>query len=547
MRQLLKTTSLAIALLLPLAAPLAADISARSTITAVTVFSDRAMVSRALEVTLPPGRSTVVVPDLPGGLIPDSLRVQGVGQVVIGSAEVKRVFEAQLVRQEEQRLKRELESLQDEKRGLEDRIAAAKVQLEFISALGKDIPGTINEEIVRGPLNPEAWQAAWQLIGVGAAQALEQIRGAEIERRGVDEKIVQVRRQLAQIQTGSKATSEARINVETAAEAKARLQLSYQVPGASWRPLYDARLNSDNGQVGLAQFGEVRQATGEDWVGVALTLSTARPAQGARMPDLSPWFIDFYEPPIILSEEDRGAQLMEKSLAEPDALAAAAPEEAPAAVLQAEVSAAEFTATYAIPGPANIPSDRTPHKFLIAERDLAARLAVRIVPKIIEQAYLFGEITYEGEDSLLPGPVSLFRDGTFVGTGGIDLSRPGESFKLSFGIDDKVRIDYSLVTGERSQEGLIRKDQRLERRYRIDIANFHSRPIDVTLLDQIPVARDERIKVEFLKDSTKPTEVDVEGRTGVLAWRDSYEPGQERSILFGYAVSFPDGMSVPGF
>jgi uncharacterized protein (TIGR02231 family) len=544
MKPLLQLISAAAALcLLVIGQAGAADVAAEAPITAVTVFSDRAMVTRELEVSLASGRSTVVVGGLPRGLIAESLRVEGTGELTIGSAEVKPVFEVELVREEERRLKGELEGLQDEKRALDDRIAAAKLQLEFISALGRDIPETANEEIVRGALNPEAWRAAWQLVGEGAASALEAIRGAAIERREVEEKIAQVRRALGQIQTGAKATAEARINVETEGAVKGRLKFSYQILGAAWRPLYDARLDSDSGRVRLTQIGEVRQASGEDWSGVALTLSTARPARGARMPDLATWFIDFYEPPIVLSDE----AAMEKSVTILQSPEPAARQERAAEVQQAEIHAAEFSASYAIAGQANIPADRTPHKFVIAEREFEAHLAVRIVPKITRQAYLFGEVTYEGEDSLLPGPVSLFRDGTFVGTGGLALSRPGETFKLSFGVDEKVRIDYSLLTGERSQEGLIHKDQRLERRYRIEVANFHARPIEVTLLDQLPVPRDERIKVEFLSDSTKPTDIDVEGRTGVLAWRDAYAPGQERTILFGYAVSFPEGLEVPGF
>ena len=52
-------------------------------------------------------------------------------------------------------------------------------------------------------------------------------------------------------------------------------------------------------------------------------------------------------------------------------------------------------------------------------------LAIRVVPKIVPAAYLYGEIEYQGEAPLLPGPVAIFRDGMFVGTSAIDLLRPG--------------------------------------------------------------------------------------------------------------------------
>ncbi len=72
-------------------------------------------------------------------------------------------------------------------------------------------------------------------------------------------------------------------------------------------------------------------------------------------------------------------------------------------------------------------------------------------------------------------------------------------------------------------------------------------PIRITVMDRMPVPRDERIKVELLKQSTKPTEKDVEERKGVLAWTEDYEPGEELAVVFGYAVTYPEDESVPGF
>ena len=207
----------------------------------------------------------------------------------------------------------------------------------------------------------------------------------------------------------------------------------------------------------------------------------------------------------------------------------------------------EFAAQYRIAGAAKVPSDNAPHKFVIAEQSIPAALAVRVVPKVAPRAYLYAEFTYPGEAPLLPGPVSLFRDEAFTGIGALALLRPGEAHKFSFGVDDKVAVTYRLVEGERSREGLINKERRQERLYRTELVNHHAEPIEVTVLDQLPVPRDERIKIELLDQSTKPTQTDVEERKGVLAWSETYQPGQERAIVFGYAVTYPENETLPGF
>jgi uncharacterized protein (TIGR02231 family) len=548
-------------LLLPVAGHAATEVPGEGAITAVTVFPGRAEVTRTVEISLPAGESTVVVGDLPASLYPDSVRVVGEADrlLLIGSVETRKEFAEAAVREEERRLIAEIEALRDRRKALDDQVAAARIQLEFLKAIGRDAPRTATQELGQGRLDPEAWRQAIALIGEGAAKALDQVRTAEIDKRALERKIAQTERRLNLVRTGRTASLSARVNVQTERPTSARLVLTYQLPGASWRPLYDARLESETGTTRLVQIGEVRQGTGEDWSNVRLTLSTARPALSGRLPELGPWFVDFAYV-ANYKRLERGAESELRDLNEGmaksapvgqsrDAIAggAGAPATEPALAITAQVVAGEFAAEYAIPGEATVPSDKAPHKFVITEADYEMRLAVRTVPKIAPRAYLYGEVTYEGEAPLLPGPISVFRDGSFIGTSAMGMLRPGQDFKLSFGVDNKVRVSYRLETGKRSREGLINKDRRVERRYIIKVANHHKRPMDITVLDQLPVAQDERIEVQLLRTSTSPDERDVDDRKGVLAWRGTYEPGEERTIKFAYAVTFPDGQAVPGF
>jgi len=546
---------------LPVPARAATDVVGQGPITAVTVFPDRAEVRRSIAVSVPAGASTVLIENLPAGLIPQTLRVRGAADsaIVVGSVESKRHFAEGAVRAEERRLNDELEGLQDQRRALEDRGAAARLQLDFLTALGRNVPQLANRELVEGRMSPEDWRQALEVLGQGAATAYTSIREAEVETRKLDGRIRQVQNELSRVRTGRTATLTARINLESAAPAEARLELSYQIGGASWRPLYDARLATESGDLQLVQYGEVRQGTGEDWSQAALTLSTARPAQTTALPQLEAWFIDFanlarlQEGTLSTSELRNLQDAMQKSVTggaggeAPASQPAEQEEMIPTASSIAQVVAGEFAAEYRIPGESAVPSDNEPHKFVIAERALETKLAIRTAPKIAPQAHLYGEIAFTGEAPWLPGPVAIFRDNAFVGTTGIGILRPGETFKLAFGTDDRVRVSYRLEAGERSREGLINKDRRMERHYLIKVANHHARPMEITVLDQLPVARDERIEVELLRATTKPSEQDFDDRKGVLAWTDSYEANEEREIRFAYAVTYPEGQMLPGF
>lgn len=551
----LSILSISTGLLILCSAPLLAEeFLAASNITAVTVFPDRALVTRTTELTAPKGLSTVVIEGLPAGLIHGSLRVEGSGSgsFAIGSIESQRIFQEDLIREDEERLTRELEGLRDERRGLDDQISSSRIRLKFIEALGQEMGKNINEEIVRGPITPETWEKAWTTIESGASQSLYEVQRLKIEKRKLDRKIRRVKKELNQVRTGKRESVTAKIKIEAETAGTAQLKISYQIFGASWTPLYDARLDVESEKVTLIQLAQVRQKTGEEWLGVPLTLSTSRPLQGATLPELEPWFIDFLHlmaqdeisanrPNLALREE------MEMDASMKQSRVAGSPKAKRAKAREAVIAATEFSAEYQIPGRSNVPSDNAPHKFTIGQDEMEVELAVRTVPKITPKAYLFARASYNGAAPLLPGPVSVFRDGAFIGNTRIKLLRPDEKFKLSFGVDDKVRVKYRLEIGKRSKGGIIRNKRRVEKQYRITVSNFHDRPIEVSVMDQIPVPQDKQIKVELLKDSTEPTDRDPEGKLGIVTWTHTYDPNEERVIHFDYSVSYPKDQSVPGF
>ena len=540
-------------ILVPCGQLFAADLPVTAPIKAVTVFPDRAEVTRVVDVSLPAGATTLVIDNLPASLFPESVRVSGEGgqDVVIGSVETKPFYADAAVSEQERQLQAAIVELQDRRRSAEDRIASLQVQLDFISTIGRDMPATANQEIQRGSMDPAKWQAAWTAMSGGAAEAHAGMRAAEIEMRDIDAKTAKLQQELAQIQTGRSATVVARINLEAGAAQSATLRLSYQLPDATWQPLYDARLDSEAGKMSLAQLGQAQQRTGEDWTGVALTLSTAQPSVGAVLPELDSWFVQVAQPQLAgeLRREDSGFAGA-PATAEPQNMAdmneSDDEKKDKLAKMNAQLVASEFSAEYRIPGTANVPSDAAPHKFAIATHEMAAKLAVRAVPKQGAFAHLYADVTYDGTEPLLPGQVSVFRDGAFVGTESMDTLRPKEKEQFGFGIDDKVRVEYRLENGEQSTTGIFTDNQHVERRYRIEIANHHSKPMEVTVLDALPVSQDERIEVEQLSDSTRPTETDWEAHKGVLAWTYDLKPAEEHVINFGYSLTYPEGTIVAG-
>jgi hypothetical protein len=65
------------------------------------------------------------------------------------------------------------------------------------------------------------------------------------------------------------------------------IELRYIVPGAAWTPAYQVKLSRDGGAAAVHMRAHVAQRSGEDWLGVKMSLSTASPLRFSELPELS--------------------------------------------------------------------------------------------------------------------------------------------------------------------------------------------------------------------------------------------------------------------
>jgi uncharacterized protein (TIGR02231 family) len=480
--------------------------------------------------------------------------------LVFGSVESKVVARQDLVNEQERLLQARLTDLRDQRRLVEGHSRSLQLKQSFIESLSKSAADSVGGKNADGQMRPDQWEQAWSRLQAGSDQTFKELAAEEVALRGIDEQIRKAEADLRAVRTGARNETHLRIAVDAPKDGLMEVAVQYQIAGASWSPVYDARLATEAGKLTLAQFGIVRQRTGEDWSEVALTLSTAQPARGSQMPELQPWWIEPPPPPLppgaagsamplaqpTAAPRLRGMDFAKTAESEPVPAPPAAP--APAQMLQAEVVSSEFAAEYRIPGKGTVPADSSEKRFAIATRDMTVNLSARVVPKVDPKAYLHAEIKVEGDAPTLAGPVALYRDGTYMGGSRLAALKPGDTADLSFGVDDKVTVRYLPQRGQSAEQGFLSKEKRVERRFKTQLANLHGRPLAILVYDQVPVSRAEEIKVSLLdKDTTPGFAKDIKDRPGVLAWSWEAKPGESKSIDLGYAVTYPPDKTPTGF
>jgi len=538
----------------------------------VTVYSDRALVTRRGGIQLEAGEHELRVNNLPQ-FLRDSLRAAGRGtkgirilNVDVSTAFLSRPPEAELVS-----LQDELERLVQKQQLLEARRNALNDRRQWLRALGEQ-SRDFARGLAQGQMKPQDCADFFSFAANQALQDAEAAQGLEVEMKQVQQEIAAKKRELAQKQGNILADRLAAVVTVALAEAgEFELELSYLVLGAAWHPQYDVRVQmsgeQSEGDVELTYVGVVQQSTGERWENVGLSLSTARPSLAAVLPELDPLYLNVYTPPIprpmnVPAVPMRAPRARIASTAagdqQPMAMAnimvsgeAAFDEEQeeqlalmPADVATAAVEQTGTALIFRVGRSVDIPSDGSPHKTTIARDNLPCTFDYVSAPLIDEQVHLRGAITNTSERVLLNGEANIFLSGEYVGATKVKTTAPAEKFKIFLGIDDSIKVKRELI--ERSVEkgnALQANMRRITYGYRITVHNYAAATRQVVIRDRLPVSQHERVKVRVQSIQPAPTE---RTKLELVTWKLPLASGAEQKIEYRFVVEYPQDLRVTG-
>ena len=538
------------------AVALAALLPAQSAVIAVTVYTDRAIVTRAAALDLAAtGTVEVTFGNLPATLFDQSLQVSGRGavQVTILDVTARAAYVDFTPNERVKAIEDELRSLAKQRRLLDDRGAVLKAQ---DGSLGK------LETATTTPPNKDTAPRLTIEESTKFLTFLEDQRGKFLaERQTLDTqledlaaKVDAAQRKLNELRgAGGRSFKTVTVRLDAAATGKLDLSLSYTVPGASWTPSYDARVNSNEKSIALAYYGLVRQNTGEDWKDVALTLSTARPSMGGAAPEVRPWTVDVFDPRVVpVAMPPASREMRMRSAAAPAAaggMLMQALADAPAELVKdasfatARIDQTATSASFKISAPSSVPSDNSPQKIPVTTAALAANSEYLTTPKLQPAAFLTAKVANTSEFPLLGGAMNVFLDGTFVATSALRTVMPEEKFELALGVDEGIAVKHKRVKRFAEDTGLTNGGKRVTYEYLLTLQNNKQTAVRVVVADQIPVSRNEKIVVKQLAPDAKDFKPTAEG---TLKWTLDLKPAEKRELSVKFSLDYPNDVQVTG-
>lgn len=248
--------------------------------TQVTLFEDRAAVTRVASADVPAGSSRILLSGV-------GATVDAATLIVRLSRPDARVLSTKVVRRIETRpeaddqalveIEADLERSRRERRRAEQMLVRAEARVRRASALESEVRSAL-ERVPRGAVAD--WALAHREVDGGLSRALsEEAAAARAEALAsrdlarAEARASQARREKPQAITMVEVEIEARVG------GPISLELEYRTPCALWRPEHVVQLltpvGSEPAKLAIRTHATVWQTTGEEWSEVALSFSTA--------------------------------------------------------------------------------------------------------------------------------------------------------------------------------------------------------------------------------------------------------------------------------
>ena len=490
----------------------------------VTVFSQQAQLHLSTStLQIPKGKSTYYFTGISGLLDPKSIQVMGKGIFTIASVGYELNDRETLLKQKEDTL-RKIELL----------VKSTQMALQVVEQKEKIMMANASFKSEVDGLLPDDFQ---ELLAIFEKKLTENGQ-KKIE---LEEKLAQLKQTKTAILTSISEQDKPRIKVEVLAtqDTDGQFSLHYLSNGASWRPLYTARVTDIDQPIAIQYQAEVYQNTGISWDNVKLTLSTATPTQGGEKPSLSSIFIDQQPTFVAYAKVSMPPPVLEKTrMSAPEATA----EDMPMAASSADwVSVSESIITqFSIRERYTIPSNNTPQRIDIQQFTLPAKYEYQVVPKKSTDGFITTEIQDWSTKNLLSGPVSLFWSGTYLGESTLDVRDLSKPLTLSLGRDKSIVCQYEPIREWKTKKSFIGGDVKETFEFKTTVYNTKNVSIELKVEDQIPVSRDERIEIssDFSGNATLNKE------TGIVTWQVQLAPNEKRVFTTKYTLKYPKEMRL---
>jgi hypothetical protein len=184
--------------------------------------------------------------------------------------------------------------------------------------------------------------------------------------------------------------------------------------------------------------------------------------------------------------------------------------------------------------PYTVLSDNKNYAVDIEMYELPAVYQYYAVPKVDKDAFLIAQIIDWEKFSLLDGEANVFFEETYIGKTILDLKSASDTLEISLGRDKQVSINREKIKDFTNRQ-LIGNKKEETIGWKTIVKNNKNVPIDIIILDQVPVSTLQEIEVGVINVSGAV----LQNLTGEVKWSFELIPAAKKELELMYSIKYP--------
>jgi uncharacterized protein (TIGR02231 family) len=532
----------------------------RSKVARVTVYSDRARVTRQATAAVTAEPVVYAFRNLPGWVDDGSVQVAASGGQIV-DVRVDRRFLARATDASWRKIEAEQKALAGRLAALHDELAVLDAQKQQIESIKAFSLAKITQDTTIGNISVKSYGDVLDFISAS-------LRATARSRRAVQDQLDEL---TPDYEASQRRVDDAKnlmkleettvlVTLQAPTAGQATVELTYMLPGVTWEPMHELRATTTDAKtVEVVSYAALTQTSGEDWGGAELSFSTQSTTQSVRIPELEALTLgDTQTATRILTSQVSSFTRAQTAFQGQSQLwnsvhQGSSDERERENFEHTYQSNLEFlqvvqgrtvsifeslekrgtTAHFKAQPAQSVRGDGHPVRLLIGRSVLGSTQQTVAAPEQSLNAAHTLAMTNATGQPLLPGKVALYQDGTFLGVTDIAFIANGEKFALFLSVADHLKLSRQL---DRKQSTLVRKTRnQMQVMFIVTVENLAAEATTFTLADRVPVSENKEIKVDKISvtPGVKPDS------QGLLHWDLTLKPGEKREFRIGYQVEYP--------
>ncbi len=541
-----------------------ADKGVPSRITRVTVYSDRALVTREAAITLTTEPTVFRFKKLPGWVDEGSVRAAtSAGKIV--DVTVERRFLARSTDEGFRKVEQKHKALLQKLTALDDELAILQAQKEHVESIKMFSLEKLSDDAVKRDIKADSYGQVIDFVTGTLRKTAAARRDARAERERLAPDVEASAKNLEELARLTKLEeTTVQVTVQGSAAGSANLTLTYATPGATWEPMHEVRASTaDPDWVELTSFATVTQTTGEDWSQAELSFSTQSSSDSERIPELEMLALgktqevsrsvtrqvtSFSSAQKKFEEQNRHWNRMNQASSQRVSeiaqfeqsystnLALLERVQSKTVEIFQGLQTRGTTAHFIAKDPAIVRSDGRSIRLRIGTSRIKAQRRIMAAPEESLNAAVTLETANKTSQPLLPGSVARYQDGAFLGMTDVDFVAKDEEFSVFFSVADQVKLTREL---DKHQSSLARNVRnRMQLSFVSTAKNLSDRPVTIVLAERIPVSENGEIRVSNVRivPNEKPD------AKGIVRFTVTLAPREERAFRVSYQVEYPPSL-----